>query len=152
MGSSPNRPNRNRIRAAQGVGGTRREFLAGGAAAAIAAMSFPHILPAQARGANDRPRVASIGVGGKGGSDIEHAARHADIVAMCDVDQKAIDAKTKQFPKAKVFRDFRKLFDEMADGIDAVTVSTPDHCHGIAAATALTTRAPPAAGCAARWR
>jgi len=119
------------------AGASRREVLAGGAAAAIAAMSFPHILPAQARGANDRPRVASVGVGGKGGSDIEHAARHADIVAMCDVDANAIKAKEKQFPKAKVYRDFRKLFDEMGNDIDAVTVSTPDHCHGLAASTAL---------------
>ena len=135
MGSS-NKKRVARAGAATG-GGTRREFLAGGAAAAIAAMTFPHIVGAQARGANDRPRIAGIGVGGKGGSDVEHAARHGDIVALCDVDQKAIDAKTKQFPKAKVYKDFRKMFDEMSDGIDAVTISTPDHIHGLAATMAM---------------
>ena len=138
MGPSSNQPNpKHRRRRAAPIGGSRREFLAGGAAAAIAAMSFPHILPAQARGANDRPRVAGIGVGGKGGSDVEHAAQHADIVALCDVDSKSIESKQKQFPKAKVYKDFRKMFEEMADGIDAVTISTPDHVHGIAAMTAM---------------
>jgi hypothetical protein len=120
------------------AGATRRQFMQGGAAAAIAAMSFPHILPAQARGANDRIRVASVGVGGKGGGDVDHAARNGcDIVALCDVDESAIKKKTELYPKAKTYRDFRKLFSEMADGIDAVTVSTPDHCHGLAAATAM---------------
>ena len=126
MGSNSNQPEDRQGRTQPRTGGSRREFLAGGAAAAIAAMSFPHILPAQARGANERPRLASIGVGGKGGSDIDHAAAHADIVAMCDVDQKSIDAKLKLYPKAKIYRDFRKLFDEMGNDIDAVTVSTPD--------------------------
>src|SRR4051812_31955837 len=114
MGSSLNGQRKDRAaQPAPRVGGSRREFLAGGAAAAIAAMSFPHILPAQARGATARRGGASMGGGGRGGSDIEHAARHADIVAMCDVDATAIKAKEKQFPKAKVYRDFRKLFDEM---------------------------------------
>src|SRR4051794_40192899 len=97
--ASPNQPNANRPNARR-TGASRREFVAGGAAAAIAAMSFPHILPAQARGANERPRVASIGVGGKGGSDVEHAAAHADIVGLCDVDEKTLNQKKNQFPKA----------------------------------------------------
>lgn len=140
MGSSSKRPKNQQHQQCElpaTAGGTRRDFLAGGAAAAIAAMSFPHILPAQAKGANDRPRAAGIGVGGKGGSDVEHAAQHSDIVALCDVDDKSIDAKRKQFPKAKVYKDFRKMFDEMGDGIDAVTISTPDHIHGLAASMAM---------------
>jgi hypothetical protein len=140
MGSSSDRAQiskRAARRATARAGASRREFVAGGAAAAIAAMSFPHILPAQARGSNDRPRIAGIGVGGKGGSDVEHAAQHGDVVALCDVDSKMLEQKQKQFPKAKVYRDFRKMFDEMADGIDAVTISTPDHVHGIAASRAM---------------
>ena len=134
MGSSSNRPKDQQRRRA---GATRRDFLAGGAAAAIAAMSFPHILPAQARGSNDRPRIAGIGVGGKGGSDVDHCATHGDIVALCDVDSRSIEAKQKLYPKAKVYKDFRKMFEEMPDGIDAVTISTPDHLHGIAATMAM---------------
>src|SRR4051812_16779494 len=134
--ASSNQPQENRTGAAR-AGASRREFVAGGAAAAIAAMTFPQILPAQARGANDRPRVASIGVGGKGGSDVEHAAAHADIVGLCDVDEKTLNQKKNQFPKAKTYRDFRKMLTEMEKDIDAVTVSTPDHCHGLAATMAL---------------
>ena len=120
------------------AGATRRQFVQGGAAAAIAAMSFPQILSAQARGANDKVRVASIGVGGKGGSDVDHCVKPGgEIVALVDVDTKTLDKKAEQFPKAKKYQDFRKMFEEMADGIDAVTVSTPDHVHGIAAAMAM---------------
>ena len=43
----------------------------------------------------------------------------------------------KRFPKAKQFTDFRKLLDEMHKSIDAVTVSTPDHIHALAAAMAM---------------
>ena len=136
MASGPESQTRKAPAAATGA--TRRQFMQGGAAAAIAAMSFPHILPAQARGANDRIRVASIGVGGKGGGDVDHAAKAGcEIVALCDVDESAINKKTTLYPKARTFRDFRKLFDEMGNDIDACTVSTPDHCHGLAAETAM---------------
>ena len=126
-----------RARAAAKRGASRREFMAGAAAVAAAGtLSFPHILRAQ--GANERVRIAGIGVGGKGGSDVDHAAQHGDIVALCDVDDKSLAQKQKQFPKAKVYRDFRKMFDEMADSIDACTISTPDHVHGVAASMAMT--------------
>jgi hypothetical protein len=119
-------------------GASRREVLAGGAAAAIAAMSFPQILPAQARGANDRIAVASIGVGGKGGSDVDHVKENGgDQVGLCDVDEKTLTSKAKGFPKAKTYRDWRKMLQELDKSIDAVTVSTPDHMHGLAASTAL---------------
>ena len=42
-----------------------------------------------------------------------------------------------RFKKAKKFNDFRKMLDEMGKSIDAVTVSTPDHVHALAAAMAL---------------
>lgn len=35
-----------------------------------------------------------------------------------------------------MYNDFRKMFEERKD-IDAVTISTPDHVHGIAALTAM---------------
>ena len=60
------------------------------------------------------------------------------MVAICDVDDNTLNtAASNRFPKAKKFNDFRKMLDEMEKSIDAVTVSTPDHSHALAAAMAL---------------
>ena len=89
-------------------------------------------------GANDRINVACIGVGGKGDSDSSDAGNcGGNIVALCDVDENTLDRKARQFPKAKKYRDYRKLLDEMGNEIDAVTVSTPDHHHGVASLRAM---------------
>jgi len=116
---------------------TRRDFLRRTSlAAGTAALTFPYV--GRVLGANDRINVACIGVGGKGDSDSTGAAEcGGSIVAICDVDKNALDKKGQQFPKAKRFQDYRKLLDEMGKDIDAVTVSTPDHNHGQAAARAM---------------
>ena len=99
-------------------------------------MSFPFV--GRVPGANERSNVACIGVGGKGDSDSSDAqACGGNIVAICDVDRTTLDRKGKQFPQAKRYQDFRKLLDEMGKEIDAVTVSTPDHTHGVAAIRAM---------------
>src|SRR5207253_120645 len=51
----------------------------------------------------------------------------ADVVAICDVDDRVTAAARKQFPKATFFTDFRKMID--AKGLDAVLCATPDHNH-----------------------
>lgn len=116
---------------------TRREFLRRSSlltgAAAFGAPALGNVL-----GANDRIRVACIGVGGKGDSDsTDAAACGGDIVAMCDVSRKTLDRKAAEFPKAKQFQDYRKMFEAMGKEIDAVTISTPDHHHGLAATIAM---------------
>jgi len=87
---------------------------------------------------NERIRFGCIGVGGKGASDSNDAKRHGDVVAICDVDDNTL-AKNgdKSFPKAARYNDFRKMLDEMAGSIDAVTVSIPDHMHAPATALAM---------------
>jgi predicted dehydrogenase len=57
------------------------------------------------------------------------------IAAICDIDENYLAAAKKRFPKAKVFRDFRRMLD--AKGFDAVVVSTPDHIHAVATVAAL---------------
>jgi hypothetical protein len=120
---------------------TRRQFLTRTSLAVGAAtLSFPYV--GNVLGANERINVACIGVGGKGDSDSSDAARcGGNIVAICDVDQDTLDKKTKEFkgkfPELKQYKDYRKLLDEMGKSIDAVTVSTPDHNHGIAAIRAM---------------
>jgi len=86
---------------------------------------------------NERINFACIGVGGKGTSDSADAARHGNIVAICDVDDQRLDKAAQKYRGAKKFNDFRKLFDEVGKSIDAVTVSTPDHTHAVASALAM---------------
>ena len=81
--------------------------------------------------------MASIGIGGKGDSDSRDAAKHGDMVAVCDVDKKPSGRSLKRFPGAKGYTDFRKMLDEMGKSIDAVTVSTPDHMHAPASLMAM---------------
>lgn len=88
-------------------------------------------------GPNEKIRFACIGVEGKGKSDSDEAAKHGDVVAICDIDDRSLDKASKRFPKAKKFNDYRKLLDAMGGTIDAVTVSTPDHTHAVAAAAAM---------------
>ena len=92
--------------------------------------------------------MACIGVGGKGDSDTGSAfGMGGDVVALCDVDSNTLNGQLKKLSDRaakgnrtfapKTFKDFRKVFDEMDKSIDAVTVSTPDHCHGVVTAMAL---------------
>src|SRR5207245_3267891 len=66
-----------------------------------------------------------------------NAAAVGNIVALCDCDENTLNKKAEQHPNAKKFTDFRKMFDEMAKSIDAVTVSTPDHTHAPASVMAM---------------
>ncbi len=120
---------------------TRRQFLRRTSTAlGAAAIYFPYV--GNVLGANDRINVACIGVNGKGDSDSTDASRcGANIVAICDVDTNNLARKAKQFatkyPDLKQFGDYRKMLDEFGSGIDAVTVSIPDHNHGVAAIRAM---------------
>lgn len=84
-------------------------------------------------------RTAHIGVGNMGLEDLKTIASHKDVVvtALCDVDEQYLSAAHALFPKAKIFKDYRILFSQMADEIDAVVVSTPDHTHAPASLLAM---------------
>ena len=58
---------------------------------------------------------------------------------LCDVDSgsEAYEIQTKKYPRAKFYKDFRQMLDQMGNQIDAVTVSTPDHMHAIVASAAM---------------
>jgi len=120
----------------------RRKFL--GSAATMAAFTIVprHVLGGQGQTPpSERLSVAGIGAGGMGGGDIDAVAgAGGNIVALCEVDlrpQHRDRTAISKFPEAKVYRDFRKMFDEMADKIDAVIVGTPDHTHAVAAMAAI---------------
>ena len=109
---------------------SRRSFTRRASTIATAAMIVPRYVLG---GPNYSPpseklNIASIGVGGKGAGDVRTLSDH-NIVALCDVDWERAAKTFKLFPKAKRYRDFRKMLEEMDNKIDAVTVSTPDHIH-----------------------
>ena len=88
----------------------------------------------KAYNANGKVRLAAVGIGQQGWYDLQEFIKAADIcevVALCDTDMgsEATLPALQAFPKASRYRDFRKLFDEMADDIDAVMIAIPDHSH-----------------------
>ncbi|MEQ1859782.1 MAG: Gfo/Idh/MocA family oxidoreductase [Chthoniobacteraceae bacterium] len=114
---------------------SRRSFIKGLSAAG--GIVFPNLLlRADETPAGRKLGIACIGVGGKGRSDMEGAAKENEIVAICDVDAGTLAKAAEKYPNAKQFTDFRKMLDEMKN-IDAVTVSTPDHAHFPAAMHAI---------------
>ncbi len=117
------------------------------AAAAAGLMIVPrHVLGGRGYTApSDTLNIGCIGVGGKGSSDIRSCSGE-NIVALCDVDDTQMarflksDHSTPEqkamYDKAGKYRDFRVMLEE-EKGIDAVTVSPPDHTHAVAAMTAM---------------
>ena len=117
----------------------RRDFLVSTSALALSLPAWARSVHGSASPNAGRLRLASIGVGGMGASDLGALSSHAlvDIVALCDVDATRLAAAAAKHPNAKLFSDFRKMFDEMQHEIDAVQVSTPDHTHAPAALSAM---------------
>ena len=117
---------------------TRRQFLtrAGAVAATVQVIPGTVLGLNGALPANERLNIAGIGVGGRGHADLSAVASE-NIVALCDVDQRRALPSYRRWPKAKRYKDFRKMLDEMDKEIDAVVVATPDHVHAVATVAAL---------------
>ncbi|MBL9199346.1 MAG: Gfo/Idh/MocA family oxidoreductase [Opitutaceae bacterium] len=122
----------------------RRDFVAFSAAVA-AILAFPGCQGYMKQPRKPRPiapgakiRVAQVGCGGKGFSDIM-AHQDEEVVALCDIDHTRPNVKKlfETFPNAKRYKDFRKMLVEMDDQIDAVGVATPDHMHFLPAYMAI---------------
>jgi predicted dehydrogenase len=73
---------------------------------------------------------ASFGANGMGLSDIGSltASKNLRLVAVADVDLSRTAQVRKRFPQARIYQDWRQLFDK-EKGLDSVNVSTPDHMH-----------------------
>lgn len=114
---------------------SRRDFLS----AAVAVTATAAVPSTTRAAANDRLKVAFIGVGGRGGSNLRtiEATQSIDVVGLCDVDSRFLDNLGEKFPQAKKFRDFRKLYDAIGSSVDAVVVSTTEHTHAYATMPAL---------------
>ncbi|MFL5739544.1 MAG: Gfo/Idh/MocA family protein [Flavisolibacter sp.] len=123
------------------TGNSRREFLKNTGMAAAGFFIVPRfVLGGKGFIApSDRLTIASIGVGGKGESDIAnfYKSGKADIAFLCDVDDRRAATTVKNFPKAKYYKDWRELLDKESKNFDAVSVSVPDHNHAAPALAAM---------------
>jgi len=138
---------------------TRREFVGGTLAAGGVVAGAPAFLRSQ--NLNSKLNIAMIACGGRAlanmnGDGPSRSGRGAEaggaapgtstaaatgipaenITVLCDVDQSAVDAAARRFPKARKYTDFRKIFDSPND-FDAVIVSTTEHTHALATYLAL---------------
>ncbi|MBC8182902.1 Gfo/Idh/MocA family oxidoreductase [candidate division KSB1 bacterium] len=138
----------------------RRQFIKKSAKAALGALSFPYLIPASAIGRNnyvppsDRIVMGCIGLGGQGTHNMRTFLnlKGVQVVALCDVDKGssnyhndstaglepavnilenfyAEQMGTSKYKGFTTHEDFRGLLDR--ENIDAVTVCTPDHWHGL---------------------
>jgi predicted dehydrogenase len=114
---------------------SRRTFLFSSTAAAIATSG----LKAEA---NDRIRIAVLGVNGRGKDHIHgiQAQEDAEVVMLCDPDMQVAEKTAAAFSakygrRPKIEQDLRHVFDNKE--IDAVTIATPNHWHTLAALWAV---------------
>ena len=85
---------------------------------------------ARVLGANDRIRLAGIGVGGRGTYDLGVAAKaeNTEVVAVADVyAPRLMEIRGKLAPNGQSYKDYREVLDRK--DVDAVIVGTPDHWH-----------------------
>ena len=110
----------------------RRDFLKTGAvAAATIATSTRQVL-----GANDRIRIAVVGVRGRGWDHVKgyKPISGVEIAYFCDVDENVLrkrcaDAEQMGIAKPQTYVDIRKLLEDK--NVDAVSIATPNHWHSL---------------------
>src|SRR5206468_1224675 len=118
----------------------RRQFLycAGVGATAFQILPTQTLTGAEPVSANEKVNVAGIGIGSRGGADLEEIAReNHNLVALCDIDHTYAAKEFAKYPKAKQFKDFRVMLDKMGKEIDGVVIGTPDHNHAVIAMEAM---------------
>ena len=120
---------------------SRRNFIKASTTAVAGFYIVPrHVLGGPGfKAPSDKLRIAGIGAGGKGNSDIRnfYQSGNAEIVALCDVDPERASGSIEAYPKAKFYADYREMLEKEGNNIDAVSVSTPDHNHAVQALMAM---------------
>jgi predicted dehydrogenase len=115
---------------------SRRSFLKT-SALGLAATTFTARSWAQVAGANTDVRIAVIGLNGRGKNHLSSLAKipGARLVAICDVDLLVLERTASELAKQGLtpekFTDIRQLL--AMEGLDAVTIATPNHWHALAA-------------------
>ncbi|MFZ2642134.1 MAG: Gfo/Idh/MocA family oxidoreductase [Verrucomicrobiia bacterium] len=115
---------------------TRRHFLKQGSIATSALLIGTHRAWA---GANNRVRLAVVGIHGMGQSHIRayNELPNVEVAALCDIDENLFpEVIAKHFtkknrPAPKTYTDIRKMVEDKE--IDGFSVVTPNHWHTLAA-------------------
>lgn len=118
---------------------SRRSFIKNTALTTFGISIIPrHVMGNGFIAPSDKLNIAAVGAGGKGYTDLLNVWNNGSshISAICDVDWNMAAQAFEKFPKAKKFKDYRKLLEEIKD-IDAITVSTPDHTHAVITLAAM---------------
>src|SRR2546423_13618937 len=105
---------------------TRRQFLQSSMATGAGVVLGAGSTMAQKTSPGDKLNLGIIGVNNRGGDNLNGVAEQ-NIVALCDIDDNYLAAAKQRFPMAETYNDFRKMLERK--DLDAVVVSTPDHCH-----------------------
>ncbi|PTY04218.1 oxidoreductase [Opitutaceae bacterium EW11] len=109
----------------------RRDFLKTTLTAAALSSLLPKHL--RAAGANEKVNLACCGIGNRGAAVIKelYATGLVNIAALCDTDMGAPHTLEilKLFPNVPRFQEFQKMFDQLGNSIDAVSIGTPDFSH-----------------------
>ncbi len=113
---------------------TRREMLKSSALAGAGLTIMPTGTLFGQNTANNRLNIALIGAYGRAEAHYE-TLKDENVVAICEVNDLNLPHAVKQFPKAKIYKDWRKALDH--PGLDAVMCCTPDHHHAFIANWAL---------------
>jgi predicted dehydrogenase len=112
---------------------TRRNFLKASGAAAVGIGLSARVLGGEGAAApSEKVNLGFVGVGPQGGGHVRHFLGFPDvrITAVCDVDQKKVDAAVAACQgSATGYRDFRKLLEHKP--LDGVVVATPPHWHAL---------------------
>lgn len=112
---------------------SRRQFIQQSAAVAAFTIVPSYVLGGSGRRPpSETIRLGAIGIGGVAVRDIKRCRQAgARIEALCDVDLERGGETFKAYPRARQYRDYRRMLDK-EKGLDAVLVATPDHVHAVA--------------------
>ena len=119
---------------------TRRKFLKKTLAGSAAFFIVPrHVLGRGFTAPSDKLGIAAIGIGGRGTSNLMNSftSNKANIVALCDVDDRRAKPMREQFSEAPYLRDYRDMLEKHHKDIDAVIVSSADHMHYVQCMSAM---------------
>jgi predicted dehydrogenase len=117
---------------------SRRDFIKSttAGAAAISTGIWTGAAPAATRSINEKLNIACVGTANRARADIT-GVDSENLVAFADVDSNYLDRISKDFPDARLYADYREMFDAEDGKVDAVVVATTDHHHAPATIRAI---------------